>query len=407
MALPSQSPRVTRYGYRPARKRPVRRTPRVFLLLLLVLAAAGWLVIVNLPGGDASGEERLAQETGEPTPAPPAETRPSETTLRLASAQSRELERERPRQRARPEREPSLPELVMGSAESSVPVRTAPAETTSQPPRTNESTRATGTPVRTGTGLSARAQQALQDGDPIEARDLWNRAAHDPLATASERAMARARLDALNEDLLFTPRVVQGDPLVLTYSIKSGDSLAKIARLQNLAVDWRLIARINGIDNPNRIRVGQTLKLIRGPFHGVVSKSAYRLDIYAEQLDSAGNRLLVRSFACGLGEYGSTPVGSWVVRGNSKLVNPAWVNPRTGERFGADDPMNPIGERWIGLDGTDPETELMTGYGIHGTIEPESIGREASMGCVRLRSGDVELVYELLAEGQSTVEILP
>lgn len=406
MALPSQSPRVTRYGYRPARKRPVRRTPRVFLLLLLVLAVAGWLVIANLPGGARAGEERVAEQPEDVTPTPPAETTPSETTLRLASAQSRELERERPRQQATREPESNVPELVMGSAESTVPVRAVP-EPRTQTARTDATNRATGTPVRTGTGLSARAQQALQNGDPIGARDLWNRAAHDPLATASERAMARARLDALNEELLFTPRVIERDPLVETYSIKSGDSLAKIARDQSLAVDWRLIARINGIDNPNRIRVGQTLKLIRGPFHGVVSKSAYRLDIYAEQVDSAGNRLLVRSFPCGLGEYGSTPVGSWVVRGNSKLVNPAWVNPRTGEQFGADDPMNPIGERWIGLDGTDPETEVMTGYGIHGTIEPESIGREASMGCVRLRSGDVELVYELLAEGLSTVEILP
>src|SRR5690606_25444057 len=113
----------------------------------------------------------------------------------------------------------------------------------------------------------------------------------------------------------------------------------------------------------------------------------------------------IRSFPVGLGEYDSTPVGAWVVRSNSKLINPAWANPRTGERFAADDPRNPIGEHWIGLDGIDDHTRLTDGYGIHGTVEPESIGRQASMGCIRMHADDVALVYELLLEGVSSVHI--
>jgi len=109
----------------------------------------------------------------------------------------------------------------------------------------------------------------------------------------------------------------------------------------------------------------------------------------------------------GLGEFGSTPIGSWKVRTNSKLIDPKWVNPRTGEVFQASDPKNPIGERWIGLIGTDAQTSLLEGYGIHGTIAPDSIGREMSMGCVRLDNEDVEWVYELLIDDQSTVQIIP
>ncbi len=79
---------------------------------------------------------------------------------------------------------------------------------------------------------------------------------------------------------------------------------------------------------------------------------------------------------------------------------------RTGERYDADNPENPIGERWIGIKGLG-EYEALTGYGIHGTIEPQSIGTDASMGCVRLGDEDVNIVYELLVERTSRVTILP
>jgi lipoprotein-anchoring transpeptidase ErfK/SrfK len=109
----------------------------------------------------------------------------------------------------------------------------------------------------------------------------------------------------------------------------------------------------------------------------------------------------------GLGEFGSTPTGSFVVRPQSKLINPVWTNPRTGEYFGADNPENPIGEHWIGLDPADDASASFTQYGLHGTIDPGSIGQEKSMGCVRLAAPDIELLYGLLVENKSTVEILP
>jgi lipoprotein-anchoring transpeptidase ErfK/SrfK len=67
--------------------------------------------------------------------------------------------------------------------------------------------------------------------------------------------------------------------------------------------------------------------------------------------------------------------------------------------------LNPIGERWIGLEGIEERTKDLSGLGIHGTIEPDTIGTQASMGCIRMGSNDVSQVYEMLAEGISTVEI--
>jgi lipoprotein-anchoring transpeptidase ErfK/SrfK len=53
-----------------------------------------------------------------------------------------------------------------------------------------------------------------------------------------------------------------------------------------------------------------------------------------------------------------------------------------------------LGERWI---------DLGESYGIHGTIEPDSIGKAASRGCIRMREKDVIEVYDFLVKGSEVV----
>ena len=86
-------------------------------------------------------------------------------------------------------------------------------------------------------------------------------------------------------------------------------------------------------------------------------------------------------------------------------MSPEWIDTDTGNRYLADAPDNPIGERWIGLSGLTGEAVGRSGFGIHGTIEPESIGRDQSMGCIRLVADDVAWVYDLLVEGKSRVAV--
>lgn len=272
------------------------------------------------------------------------------------------------------------------------------------------------TPTGAVASTIAKAKELADSDRPLAARDLYNQALWDQRATEEDRALLRRRLSELNATLIFSPAVIDGDPLAKRYVVQSGDFLSSIARRES-AVDWQFIQRINRISDPARIRVGQTIKIVTGPFHAVVDKSAFRMDLYAgpaPALDS-DNRLAplssgelpiyITSVPVGLGEYGSTPVGSWLVN-DTKVINPAWKNPRTGEFFAKDDPENPVGERWIGITGTDDETAVLSGYGIHGTIEPESIGEERSMGCVRLNPFDVELVYELMRPDRSVVLIV-
>jgi lipoprotein-anchoring transpeptidase ErfK/SrfK len=54
-------------------------------------------------------------------------------------------------------------------------------------------------------------------------------------------------------------------------------------------------------------------------------------------------------------------------------------------------PNNPVGRAWIGLD--------RPGYGIHGTPDPEKIGRTESHGCFRLANWDALTLLDLVRVG--------
>ena len=248
-----------------------------------------------------------------------------------------------------------------------------------------------------------RIQQAvaMTDSDPVRARAELTRLLDSNALSAAERTQAYAGINKLAEKLFFSPKIVAGDTVSQSYVVKKGDSLAKISSREKLGTDWRFVQRINGMASEKALRPDMRLKLAHGPFDAEVVKADFRINIYA---GSGSDRVMVASFPCGTGTNDSTPVGTFKVRSGSKLIDPQWTNPRTGEKFAANDPKNPIGERWIGLQGTTPDTAKFTGYGIHGTTEPQSIGQQMSMGCVRLGDAKVEVVYELIGE-QSTIVI--
>lgn len=264
------------------------------------------------------------------------------------------------------------------------------------------------------------AQRDITAGRLIEARTTLNAQLMDTRLSPSDRAGLKAQIQALNARLFFGPQAAPNDPLTDTYTVASGDSLIRIVQRQSLPVDWRFLQRINQLRSPSALRVGQGLKVVRTPVHAVVHKGRYSMDLWAgpglPPGASAFSRLgpegqaegwtFIASFPVGLGELDGTPKGLFALRRNSKLIDPRWVNPRTGQVFEASDPKNPIGEHWIGLAGIDQTTLVYEGYGIHGTIDPQSIGAQRSLGCVRMHAEDVALVYELLVERLSTVRIM-
>lgn len=60
-------------------------------------------------------------------------------------------------------------------------------------------------------------------------------------------------------------------------------------------------------------------------------------------------------------------------------------------------PENPVGTRWMSLS--------KSGYGIHGTNAPRSIGHAASHGCIRMAQPDLERLFAQVRTGD-TVEII-
>ncbi|GEM_PF-773788 len=56
-------------------------------------------------------------------------------------------------------------------------------------------------------------------------------------------------------------------------------------------------------------------------------------------------------------------------------------------------PNNPVGTTWIGLS--------LPGYGMHGTPEPEQVGRTESLGCFRLANWNAEYLLKMVSIGDS------
>ena len=259
----------------------------------------------------------------------------------------------------------------------------------------------TATPI--GRDIAA-GMELIESGRRIEGRVVLSEVLLNERSglMADQSAAIRSTLTAINKDLVFSKRLVPGDPLMARHIVQQGNRLATIARMYK--VPYQLIEHINQI-KARRIYPGLLLKVIKGPIHAIVDKSDFRMDLFVSVPDHG--RVYLRSFPVGIGVEDSTPLGSWIVGRNRKVANPAWANPRTGKLYSADDPQNPIGEYWIGLVGTNEENKDLSGYGIHGTIEPKTVGTRASMGCVRMFPEGIKMVFHMLTDGHSTVEIRP
>lgn len=80
-----------------------------------------------------------------------------------------------------------------------------------------------------------------------------------------------------------------------------------------------------------------------------------------------------------------------------------WTDPETGRTWKYGEPGHRIGSRWLGFNTKDGGR---TGFGIHGTDEPSSIGRKESRGCFRMGREDVEVLFDLIPEG-TPVSVTP
>jgi lipoprotein-anchoring transpeptidase ErfK/SrfK len=212
------------------------------------------------------------------------------------------------------------------------------------------------------------AQQQL-----VEARAMY-RMLLDRFPESPLLAKTQQRLGNLNVALLFSPIVTDLDGV---HEVRPGDTLGRIAQASGTTVEF--LKRANGLAS-DIIRPGQRLKIPKGRFGIVVDKSQ-------NQLLLTENNQFVKTYPVATGKDNSTPVGTFKIV--TRLPHPVWY--AQGAVVPPDSPENILGTRWLGID--------KQGYGIHGSVDPTTIGQQVTAGCVRMTNADVEELFDIVPIG--------
>lgn len=228
--------------------------------------------------------------------------------------------------------------------------------------------------------LQRKAAGFVKDNELGKAREVFQEIV-STYPDAENIDAVQKEMEDLNLNIIFSKTLIEGKSV--EHEVAIGDTIGKIAKKYNTTVD--LIQKNNELKS-DVIRVGQKLRVWTGAFNVFVDKSQNVL-ILKEGDD------VIKVYNVSTGANNSTPVGKFKI--TSKLIDPVWFN--RGVVVPPDSPANVLGTRWMGFD--------IPGYGIHGTIEPETIGQQVTAGCVRMRNEEVEELYSLLPTGTEVVVV--
>jgi len=189
--------------------------------------------------------------------------------------------------------------------------------------------------------------------------------------------LAQEKLWDIKIKILFSP-IETSDSLV--YKVCPGDSLGSIAKKFNTTPE--LIMKSNGLQS-DLIRPGRGLKVSKATYSLIVDKSRNTLTLKSDEE-------VLKVYKVSTGSPKSpTLCGRFIVE--SKLVDPHWSNIPPG------DPRNVLGSRWMGF------AEPFRDYGIHGTTEPETIGKNITKGCIRMLDDEVKEVFSIIPIGTEVI----
>ncbi len=214
------------------------------------------------------------------------------------------------------------------------------------------------------------AQVLLESGRLSEALLELSRWYQDPRLAPEEQEYLVELLSRVAGTVIYSRQHLLDKP----YRVLAGDTLHRVAQRYN--VPWRLLAKINGIGDPDNLSAGEELKVVPGPFDAVVDLTTWEMTLFLH------GRYAGR-FRIGLGEDDPTPEGEYTVK--SKEVNPTYYGPDL--TIDQDDPENPLGELLLDLGGR---------VYLHATDDASSLGRQGGRGSIRLSSADMEDVFDIL-----------
>ncbi|MGL6225389.1 MAG: LysM peptidoglycan-binding domain-containing protein [Thermoguttaceae bacterium] len=225
----------------------------------------------------------------------------------------------------------------------------------------------------------AEIRHILNNGDYREGHRRITELYHQELSPV-ERKYLLPTLDKCGWAAFFSRSYF---PLNPAYKVGPNDTLESIAA--SFQVTPELIRKINGLSPDTTLQPGQELKIPRGPFYASISLSQHELVLYSEGLYAC-------RFRIGIGEPGM--IRETMYRIEDKFKNPRYIGENGEVESG--DPANPLGTRWIGLDGP---------LGIHGTNDTRWIGNNQSpVEGFCLDNKDVEEIYDMLV-APSTITI--
>ncbi|MEI6631939.1 MAG: L,D-transpeptidase family protein [bacterium] len=224
-----------------------------------------------------------------------------------------------------------------------------------------------------GSALLGQVKDLQAKRDLLGLKAVYQKLVND-LPNSNEVMNWQKNIDDINIKLLFSPVLT---PKSIAYEIKPGDTLTKIAREFKTTPD--LIKKSNNLSS-DIITPGKKIKVCTAIFNILVDKSQNILILKSDED-------IVKTYIVSTGKNNSTPVGTFKI--TSKLMNPTWF--KTGAVVPPGSPENILGTRWMGIN--------LPSYGIHGTTEPQSLGKQVTQGCVRMANQEAEEVYTIVPLG--------
>lgn len=179
---------------------------------------------------------------------------------------------------------------------------------------------------------------------------------------------------------------------------KAGDTLVSIGQRQNVGVNAMLSANPGLIEN-QPLEAGASIKIPAVFLLPSLSRQGIIINLPEMRMyyyPANSNEIL--TYPIGIGKIGKTiPLAYTSV--TKKIVNPTWTPPKDIREFNKEKgielpysmppgPDNPLGPYAIYM--------RIPTYLIHSTIFPESIGRRASFGCIRMHENDIKQFFPLV-----------
>ena len=189
--------------------------------------------------------------------------------------------------------------------------------------------------------------------------------------------------------------------------MKSLDALGYTSPLEGLAEKFHMSEELLKALNPGKAfdKAGETIVVANLPARRELPR-VVRIEVDKARATLKafdGSDRMIAFYPASIGSPDRpTPTGTLKVTASHELptyrYNPEYKFKTVKSRRPFDvkpGPNNPVGSYWIGLSAQ--------GYGIHGTAEPDKVGKSASHGCVRLTNWDARAIGENVKRGTPVV----